>query len=129
MPVDTTIEHGTLPALPLVDETALYVQNLDLGPTREKREIKGGNAAVKALRFVNPIFRWVFSGVASAFSGLTDTHPGTKIVGGLSNYASSRYGFDPSEGMTIYEDPGTTLSAESEPQVTFTAVQYPLLTS
>lgn len=113
----------------MTDESGVYVQNLDLGPSREKREIKGGNAAVRALRFVNPMFRWVFSGVASAFANLADQHPGTKITGGLANYTTSRYGFDPSEGLTIYEDPGTTLSAEAEPQVTFSAVQYPLISS
>lgn len=127
MPVSPTIKHGVLPDLDLVDETNLLVQSVELAPNREKREIKGGNAGVKALRFVNPTFRIGFSAIPSAISGLADQHPGTKITGGLANYQSARHGFDPSEGLIIYEDPATSLGVDSEPTVNFSGMQYPLL--
>lgn len=127
MPVSPSIVQGTLPTLDLADETNLLVQSVEFAPTREKREIKGGNAAVKALRYVNPLLRIGFSAIPSADSGLADEHPGTKITGGLANYAADRFGFGPSEGVIVYEDPTHASGVEAEPSLSFTAMQYPLV--
>jgi len=126
MPAVNLIEqHGTLTNGTLVDEPNVLVSSLTITPTRTKKEYKGASAT-KALRFTDPRISFAFSGTVQAVSGLTDQHPGTAIVS-LANFASARHGFDPDDGVIVYEDPSETENGEDPTQLSFTAVQYPFV--
>jgi hypothetical protein len=130
MPVDAIIEHGVKPGYDLVDETGLLVKSLEITPTREKIQRKGNNRKVSYVRYENPLLNLAFSGAilpdgAGAAVGFANQHPGTTITA-LANYTGDIHGFSPADGKIIYEDPVRSLSdGDEEPQVSFTAVQYP----
>jgi hypothetical protein len=129
MPLDARIVHGNLPAdIGLLDEPDMLVQSLTINPTREKKEYKGANRAVGGVEYLNPMISFVFNAYISERTGLCDTHPGT-VVTELLNYADARFGFDPAEGLMVYEDPSTTQDLNNPETITFSVFQYPFISA
>jgi len=129
--IDCEIQHGLLPDIDFYDEPGILMQSLNISPSREKREFRGSDGCFKGLRYRNPLMTLRFSGFISSLAvlnpeNLANKHPGTAIAS-LANYAADRYGFTPTDGVTVYEDPSADLSAEDDPQCQFTAVQYPFV--
>jgi hypothetical protein len=127
--VDAIIQYGPFPATgALLDEPDLLVQSVSFKPTREKKEHKGGNQCVQALRYTNPMMTIAFKAIISEYAGLADQHPGT-LVTDLLNYASPVHGFDPTQGILVYEDPDRSLDIDNPAEVSFNVVQYPFVES
>ena len=125
--VDAIIQHGSLPdGLTIIDEPDLLVQNVTFTPTREKKTHKGGNKATKAVQYTDPILTIGFKAIISEVAGFADQHPGT-LVTDLANYAAPVHGFDPAQGVMVYEDPVRTLDTDNPAEVTFNVVQYPFV--
>lgn len=124
--VDAIIQYGAIPEGSLVDEPNVLVQSLTITPAREKREFKGGNGAIFALQYRNPIISFAFRGFVSAFAGLANAHPGSEVTE-LANYEAAIHGFDPADGIMVYEDPSRELDVDNPAQVSFTVVQYPFV--
>lgn len=120
------VYHGLYPTLELIDEPGVLVQSLTISATREKSEFKGGNNCVKGVRYSNPILNFAFRGYISEVTGLADEHPGS-IVTNLLNYTDNIHGFDPDDGVLIYEDPSREQTTDQPAQVSFTVVQYPFI--
>lgn len=128
--VDAIINYGTLPATAggIVDEPSLLVQNLTISPTREKKDYKGGNKAVQGLQYTNPLISFAFKCIISEDSELAAAHPGTAVTD-LANFAAAIHGFDPGQGIMVYEDPTRDLDTENPDMVNFTVVNYPFVTA
>lgn len=126
MPATEIITHGTLPDIELVDEPNVLVNSLSITPTRDKQEIKGGSGEVKALRYTNPTITFAFDGYISTLAGLADEHPGTAVAS-LLNFQDPVHGFDPADGVMVYEDPTRDLSTEDLAKVKFNIIQYPFV--
>ena len=127
MPLDARIVHGNLPAdIGLLDEPDMLVQSLTINPSREKKEYKGANRAIGGVEYLNPTISFVFNAFISERVNLCNAHPGT-VVTDLLNYDSVRFGFDPAEGIMIYEDPSTTQDLNNPETITFSVFQYPFI--
>ncbi len=126
---DARIVQGNLPAdISLVDEPNMLVQSLTITPSREKKEYKGANKAIQGIEYVNPLITFAFEAYISDYTGLCDQHPGTTVAS-LTNFAAARFGFDPSDGIMVFEDPSTTQNLEDPETITFSVVQYPFVTN
>jgi hypothetical protein len=122
------IVHGNLPAdITLLDEPNMLVQSLNIKPMREKKEYKGANRCVQGVEYINPTINFTFNAYISAAAGLCIQHPGTAVAS-LLNFAAVRFGFDPTNGVMIYEDPSTTQDLNNPETITFTVIQYPFVT-
>ncbi len=108
------------------DEPDLLVQNVTFTPTREKKAHKGGNQATQALRYTDPQMTIGFKAIISSVSGLADEHPGTAVAD-LVNYGAPVHGFDPAQGIMVYEDPVRSLDTDNPAEVTFNIVHYPFV--
>lgn len=126
MPATEIITHGTLPDIELVDEPNVLVNSLSVTPTRDKQEIKGSKGEVKAVRYSNPTITFAFDGYISTLAGLADEHPGTAVAS-LLNFQDPIHGFDPVDGVMVYEDPSRDLSTEDLAKVKFNIIQYPFV--
>jgi hypothetical protein len=127
MPAVNLIEqHGTLTNGTLLDEPNVLVTSLTITPSRTKKEYKGEAGSVKALRFSNPQIGFAFQGTVQAVAGLADQHVGTSVAS-LANFAASKFGFDPDDGVNVYEDPSATENGEDPTQITFTSQNYPFV--
>lgn len=130
MPIAAIIEHGVKPNYDVLDETGVLVKSLSIKPTRESVERKGGQRLVVYVREENPMMTLDFKGSIIADSngaavGFANQHPGTTVTS-LANFTGDIHGFNPSDGKIIYKDPVRDLSdGEEEPQISFTAKQYP----
>ena len=121
------IQHGTLGTIDCpVDEPNILVNSLTLTPSREKKEYKKGKGCVGALRFQNPILSFGFDGYIQNLAGLADQHPGT-AVNSLANYQAPTYGFDPGDGVMVYEDPSRECTNEDLAKAKLNVVQYPFV--
>src|SRR5688572_22449152 len=124
--MEPIILYGALPEGGLVDEPNLLVQSLTMTPARTKRTYEGGNGATFAVRLTNPLLTFNFRGYISAYAGLADAEPGSEVTD-LANYEGTIHGFDPADGVMVYEDPSRELDTENPAQVTFNVVQYPFV--
>jgi hypothetical protein len=125
--VDPRIVYGTLPAdSEILDEPDLLVQSLTTTPAREKKAYKGGNRATQGLEYIDPILSFSFDAIVSERTGLADQHPGTEVTE-LANFAGSRFGFDPADGIMIFEDPSCEQNTTDPEMVKFTVVHYPFV--
>jgi hypothetical protein len=121
------IVHGNLPNdVSLLDEPDMLVQSLTITPSREKKEYKGANGAVQGLEYKNPLMSFAFESYISERTGLCDQHPGTTVAT-LTNFAAARFGFDPTDGIMVFEDPSTTQNLEDPETISFTIVHYPFV--
>ena len=102
------------------------VQSLTITPQRTKRTYQGGNGATFAVRLTDPLISFQFRGYISAYSGLADQHPGSEVVS-LANFDAAIHGFDPSDGVMVYEDPSRELDTENPAQASFSVFQYPFV--
>lgn len=126
--VDAIIQYGEISDIRMLDEPYLLVQHLDITPSREKEMWKGGNLAVQALRYSNPILTFSYNAILSEVAGLGNMHPGS-LVTELNNYEGELFGFDPEEGILVFEDPVRTMTLEDPAETDFNVVQYPFLGS
>lgn len=128
MPVTPIIIHGNLPEVDgLVDEPNLLVQNLSIAGAREKKLFKGATTkATAGILLTDPTLTFSFQAIVSEFAGLADQHPGTAVTE-LANFADEIHGFDPEEGILLYEEPTRELSIEDPAQVNFTVTHYPFV--
>jgi len=125
--IDCIIQHGTLEDIDCpVDEPNILVNSLTISAAREKKEYKKGEGCIGALRFTNPTLSFAFDGFIQALGGLTDQHPGTAVIS-LANYQQDTFGFDPDDGVMVYEDPSRECSNEELAQAKFNVVQYPFV--
>ena len=126
--VASILQWGALPAAAsLVDEAELSVKTLARKPSREKKTYKNAKGAINGLRFVNPLITFSFVGVPSAGTGFAAQHPGTGVAS-LLNFSASVHGFDPAQGVLVFEDPEDTLNQEDPLELKFDVVQYPFVT-
>jgi hypothetical protein len=123
---DPIIIRGALPINgTLTDEPALLVQSLTVTPAREKKTYKGATTkAIEGIQFTNPTLTFAFSCYIAEETGLTIAHPGS-LVAELANFAGAMHGFDPADGIMIYEDPSRKLDLENPDALDFTVTQYP----
>jgi len=127
--VDAIIQYGSLPATGgPVDEPNMLVQSLTVTPTREKKAFKGANKATAALQYTDPMITFAFKAYVSTAAGLAIAHPGSQVTE-LLNFAGIVHGFDPEQGILIYEDPSLELDNENPDTVSFTVASYPFLTA
>ena len=125
--IDAIIQFGNLPATGgPVDEPAVLVQSLTITPGREKKEFKGTNKATAALQYTNPQLTFAFKAFISTETGLAIAHPGSQVTE-LANYAGAIHGFDPEQGIMIYEDPSRDLDLENPDSINFNVVSYPFV--
>jgi len=124
--MEPIILYGALPENGLVDEPNLLVQSLTITPARTKRTYENALGATFAVRLTNPLLTFNFRGWISAYAGLADAHPGSEVAD-LANYDAALHGFDPADGVLVYEDPSRELDTENPAQVSFNVVQYPFV--
>ncbi len=122
--VAAIIDHGTIPAAALEDETSLLVQSVTISATREKKTYLNASGAVQGLEYRNPTISFAFDAYITAYSGLVEYNPGQEVTS-LANFASSKLGFSPGDGTLVFEDPAITESNSEAAKMTFTVVQYP----
>jgi len=121
------LTHGNIPTdINLLDEPNMLVQSLTITPGREKKEYKGANRAVQGLEYSNPTLSFAFEAYISNYTGLCDQHPGTTVAS-LLNFASARFGFDPADGLMVFEDPSTRHGLEDPEMINFTVFHYPFV--
>jgi hypothetical protein len=85
-----------------------------------------GNQAVEVLRFSNPLLTFSYRGILATRTGLGNMHPG-ELVDQLANYEGQMYGFDPAEGIMVYEDPEMRFTLEDPADCSFSVVHYPFV--
>jgi hypothetical protein len=124
--VEAIIQYGDLSELPLFDEPDLLVQAMMITPTREREVWKGESQAVEVVRFTNPLLTFSYRGILASRSGLGNLHPG-ELVDQLANYEGQMYGFDPEEGVMVYEDPELNFTLEDPADASFSVVHYPFI--
>ena len=125
---DCIIQHGTLPELDCpVDEPNLLVQSVRFVPARTKREFRNAQGCVRALRFVDPQLTIEVNAQVGSIAGLANQHPGTAVES-LANFTEPVHGFDPTDGVMVYEDPTRECPPEGELMtIQFSVVQYPFV--
>lgn len=127
MAVAAILQYGTLPADgTLLDEADLLVQSLTITPAREKKLYKGPNRATRGVSLTDPLLTFAFNAYVGTAAGLAIQHPGT-IVSSLANFAGAIHGFDPAQGILLYEEPSTELTNEDADMVKFNVVHYPFV--
>jgi hypothetical protein len=125
--MEPIIQHGALPEnVEIVNEPDMLVQSLTVTPAREKKAYKGGNKATQGLQYTDPTMTFNFDAIISELAGLCDQHPGTAVPD-LLNFAAVKHGFDPAEGMMIYEDPVQSNGVEDDFKITFNVFHYPFV--
>ena len=125
--VDPIITHGAVPDnVEIIDEPNLSVQSLTITPAREKKQHKGGNKATKGLHYTDPTLQFNFDAIISEIDGLADQHPGTEVTD-LLNFAAEIHGFDPAQGMMIYEDPVRSNGVDDDLSTQFNVFHYPFV--
>jgi hypothetical protein len=110
----------------MVDEPDILVQSLTITPAREKKLFKGPNKATQGIQLTDPTISFAFKGIISTAAGLADQHPGT-VIAELANFADTIHGFDPGDGIILYEDPSREYGLDDPAMVSFTATQYPFV--
>ncbi len=125
--LQAVVEYGELPAqdFPL-DEPDILLDSLNIDPKRDKKEYKGPNKVIRALRYQNPTIEFDFKGVISEVAGLCDAHPGT-LVDSLVNFANDIHGYSPDNGIMVYEDPKREGNNEDPAKCSFKVIQYPFV--
>ena len=125
--VDPIIQQGAIPEnVEIINEPDMLVQSLTITPQREKKAYKGGNKATQGLTYTDPILVFNFDAIISELAGLCDQHPGTQVTE-LANYAGAIHGFDPAQGMLIYEDPVRSNGVDDDFKVQFNVLHYPFV--
>jgi hypothetical protein len=125
--VDARIVYGVLPAdSEILDEPDLLVQNLTTTPSRTKKAYQGGNRATQGLEYVDPLLTFAFDAIVSERTGFADQHPGTLVLE-LANFAGSRFGFDPADGIMVFEDPSCEQNTSDPEMLKFSVVHYPFV--
>jgi len=110
-----------------VDEPDLLVQSLNVTPKREKKTYKGAsNRATQGVSFTDPTITFAFDAYVGNSSGFAIKHPGT-LVTSLANFAAARHGFNPEEGIMVYEDPTDEYTNDDPDKIKFTITQYPFV--
>jgi hypothetical protein len=121
--------HGNLPEdITLLDEPDMLVQSLTVTPAREKSEYKGANRCVQGIEYLNPTLSFQFEAYVSDRTGLCDQHPGTAVAD-LANFAAARFGFDPTDGIMVFEDPSSVQNLQNPETINFTVVHYPFVSA
>lgn len=109
----------------MVDEPALLVQSLTITPSREKKTYKGATTkAVEGIQYTNPMLTFAFSCYVSEETGLAVEHPGG-LVDELANFGAEMHGFDPADGILVFEDPVRKMDLENPDALDFNVVSYP----
>lgn len=126
--VASILQWGAIPAAAgLVDEAELSVKTLTRKAARDKKTYKNAKGAINGLRFINPMLTFSFVGVPATGTQFAAQHPGTGVASIL-NFSSSVHGFDPAQGVLVFEDPEDTLNQEDPLELKFDVVQYPFVT-
>lgn len=126
--VASILQWGELPAAAaLVDEAELSVKTLTRKPSREKKTYKNAKGAINGLRYINPLMTFSFVGIPATNTDFAVQHPGTGVAS-LLNFTASVHGFDPAQGVLVFEDPEDTLNQEDPLELKFDVVQYPFVT-
>lgn len=127
--VDAIIQYGPVPTTGgPVDEPSLLVQSISITPSREKKVFKGANKATAVLQYTDPTISFAFKAFISSETGLAAAHPGSQVTE-LANFAGAIHGFDPEQGIMVYEDPTRDLDQENPDAVNFTVRNYPFVTA
>ncbi len=125
--VDANIQYGDIPSTGgIIDEPNLLVQSLTITPRREKKAYKGANKATAGLLYTDPLISFAYKAIISEEAGLADGHPGSEVAS-LTNFAAARNGFDPADGILVFEDPSVELDQENPDMISFTVVNYPFI--
>ena len=127
------IQWGDLPETSLLDEVGFAVKSLTITPSRTKKTYKGASGATFALRFIDPLITFSFTGMRAPLQGgqnpgpnLGWKHPGTG-VDSLLNFAAEYRGYDPTLGVLIHEEPEDSFNGEDPAETKFDVVQYPFV--
>jgi len=125
--VDLIIKHGEIPSIDSpVDEPNILVNSLTITPSREKKTYKGESNSTVGLTFTDPLLTFAFDGYIKTNAGFADQHPGTAVAS-LANFDASTFGFDPADGVMVYEDPSRECTTEEIAKAKFNVVQYPFV--
>ena len=82
--------------------------------------------ATGVLQYTDPTIVFAFKAFISAAAGLAIAHPGSQVTE-LANFAAARHGFDPEQGIMVYEDPSDELDNENPDAISFNVVGYPFV--
>lgn len=117
--------YGSASANSLKDESGILVDSFTFNATRTKTELMDEDEKVVQVRLTNPLATLAFSGrIIGTPSGLANQHPG-ELISSLQNYQSSMHGFDPTEGIILYEDPSRDYSRDNRfVGISFSGVHY-----
>jgi len=126
--VDAIIQWGSIPdTITLVDEPDVLIQSLTITPAREEKYYKGAaSRADEGVSLTNPSLTFAYKAYVSTEAGFAIQHPGTQVTE-LANFASAKFGFDPTQGMMIYKDPSRELTIEDPDMVNFSVVHKPFI--
>ena len=124
--VAAIIEHGSIPASSLVDETSLLVQSITKSGSRESNMFKNASGAVAGIQERNPTLTFAVDAYITSAADLADEHPGTEVTA-LANFDSAILGFSPADGTLVYRDPVITESNSDAAKIGFSVVSYPFV--
>ena len=123
------ITHGNIPSdITLLDEPNMLVQSLTITPSRTKKEYRGANRATQGLEYTDPKLSFQFEAYVSSRAGLCTQHPGTEVTS-LANFSAAHFGFDPADGILVYEDPSSRQNLEDPEMINFSVLHYPFVTN
>lgn len=124
--VPAIIPHGDIPSANMADESGLLVQSFTWTGSRESKEYKGANKAVKGVEETNPTLSGSCEAYITNYAGMASYHPGQEIVS-LANFATPVFQFVPGDGTIIFREPSITESIDDVAKMSFTVVVYPFV--
>ena len=125
--VAAIIEHGSIPAAALSDESSLLVQSVTFAGSREPKEYMNASGAVQGVEERNPKLTISFDAYVTAYDDMVDYNPGQEVTT-LANFSTSKMGFDPADGTMIYRDPTITETNSEAAKIAFSVVHLPFCT-
>jgi hypothetical protein len=121
-------EHGTFPDTDTpVNEPNLLVNSVGYKPSRTKKTWMDADTKADArIRYSNPVMTISIDSFVSVLAGLAIQEPGTAVAS-LLNFADTIHGFDPSDGVMVYEDPERSDEIEEMIKLKFDVVHHPFV--
>jgi len=122
--VEAILEHGSIPASGMVDETSLLVQSVTKSATRDEKTYMNASGAVAGVQYRNPILTFAYDCYITEYSGLVVANPGSEVTS-LANFTEDTLGFTPGDGTLVFTDPTITESNSESAKMTFSVKQLP----
>ena len=122
--VAAIIQHGSIPASAMEEESSLLVQSITKSGTRETKDYMRADGAVGGTERRNPLLKINIDAYVSAYDDIVLQEPGSEVLA-LANFATATFGFVPGDGTMVLDDPVITESNSDAAKYTCTVTQYP----